>query len=52
VSLKDPDERAFALSDPRGFLARFTAGVILDEVQRVRDLFSYLHSRPSSCPRL
>ena len=42
VSLEQPDERAFALEDPKGFLARFKGPVILDEVQRVPDLFSYL----------
>ena len=34
VSLEDPDEREFALTDPRGFLRRFSEGVILDEIQR------------------
>jgi len=42
VSLEDPEERSFADSDPRGFLARFPQGAILDEVQRCPDLFSYL----------
>lgn len=42
VSLEDPAERAFALEDPRGFLARFAAGAIFDEAQRWPDLFSYL----------
>ncbi len=42
ISLEDPDERAFAQTDPRGFLARFPQGAILDEVQRCPDLFSYL----------
>ena len=42
VSLEDPDERGFATEDPRGFLARFTGPVILDEVQRVPDLASYI----------
>jgi hypothetical protein len=42
VSLEDPAERAFALEDPRGFLARFSAGAIFDEAQRWPDLFSYL----------
>ena len=42
VSLEDPDARAFALEDPRGFLARFPGPVILDEAQRVPDLFSYI----------
>ncbi len=42
VSLEDPEERSFADADPRGFLARFPQGAILDEVQRCPDLFSYL----------
>jgi len=42
VSLEDPEERSFADTDPRGFLARFPQGAILDEVQRCPDLFSYL----------
>ena len=42
VSLEDPEEREFADSDPRGFLARFPQGAILDEVQRCPGLFSYL----------
>ncbi len=42
VSLEDPAERAFALEDPRGFLARFAAGAVFDEAQRWPDLFSYL----------
>ena len=42
ISLEDLEERSFADSDPRGFLARFPQGAILDEVQRCPDLFSYL----------
>lgn len=42
VSLEAPDERGFALEDPRGFLARFAAPVILDEAQYAPDLFSYI----------
>ncbi|MGD9065565.1 MAG: AAA family ATPase, partial [Desulfobacterales bacterium] len=34
ISLEDPDHRAFALEDPRGFLSQFPEQVILDEVQR------------------
>jgi len=44
VSLEDPDERSFALEDPRGFLDRFAGPAILDEIQRVPDLFSYLQT--------
>lgn len=42
VTLEAPDVRAFALEDPRTFLAQFTAGAVIDEVQRVPALLSYL----------
>jgi predicted AAA+ superfamily ATPase len=42
VSLEDPQDRQQALEDPRGFLNRFAGPVILDEVQRAPDLFSYI----------
>lgn len=42
VSLEDPEERAQALDDPRGLLARFPGPAILDEVQRAPELFSYI----------
>ncbi len=42
VNLEAPDEREFAESDPRGFLARFGDGAILDEIQRIPSLLSYL----------
>ena len=42
VLLEDPDTQAFAQSDPRGFLQQYPDGAILDEVQRVPNLFSYL----------
>lgn len=44
VSLEDPDTRAFADADPRGFLGRYPDGAILDEVQRCPDLFSYIQT--------
>lgn len=44
ISLEDPDERAFAEEDPRGFLTRFPDGAILDEAQRCPVLFSYLQT--------
>lgn len=43
-SLEDPDVRALATDDPRGFLAGLPDGGVLDEVQRVPDLLSYLQS--------
>lgn len=42
VSLEDLDTRGFARSDPRGFLASFPDGAVLDEIQRVPDLLSYI----------
>lgn len=44
VSLEDHDNREFALSDPRGFLATYPRGPIIDEIQRVPQLFSYLQT--------
>lgn len=52
VSLEDPDTRAFADEDPRGFLARYPDGAILDEAQRCPALFSYLQTRVDSNQRM
>jgi predicted AAA+ superfamily ATPase len=45
ASLEDPDVRDYALSDPRGFLAQYPDGAVLDEAQRCPALFSYLQTR-------
>jgi len=45
LSLEDPDVRALAESDPRGLLAAFRDGAILDEAQRAPQLFSYLQTK-------
>lgn len=42
VSLENPDTRRFAIEDPRGFIASYPDGAILDEIQRTPDIFSYL----------
>ena len=42
VLLENPDTRQSAVKDPRGFLSQFPEGAVLDEVQRVPELFSYL----------
>ncbi len=42
VNLEALHVREFATADPRGFLAQFRDGAILDEVHRVPDLLSYL----------
>lgn len=44
VSLEEPDVRLRAMEDPRSFLNNYPNGAVLDEVQRVPDLFSYLQS--------
>ncbi|MEW6328046.1 MAG: ATP-binding protein [Thermodesulfobacteriota bacterium] len=46
VSLDDPMERNFALTDPNGFLDRFgERAVILDEVQYAPEILQYLKIR-------
>jgi uncharacterized protein len=42
ANLENPDIRKFAMEDPRGFLSNYPNGAVLDEVQRVPELFSYL----------
>lgn len=51
ASLELPDVRQFAREDPRGFLASLDGPVILDEVQRAPDLFSYLQAEVDEAPR-
>lgn len=41
-TLESPDVRAFAEEDPRAFLGQFPHGAVLDEIQRVPELPSYL----------
>lgn len=42
VSLENPDLRLLSQEDPRAFLNQFSKGAILDEIQRVPHIFSYL----------
>lgn len=42
VNVELPDNRIYAHNDPRSFLEQYQNRVILDEVQNVPDLFSYL----------
>lgn len=44
VSLEDPDVRERVSADPRGFLASQPGGVVIDEVQHVPQLLSYLQT--------
>ncbi len=42
VNLEAPDIRQLAQMDPRAFLEKYPKGAILDEIQRVPDLLSYI----------
>ena len=44
VSLEDIDNRMFASQDPRGFISTYPDKTIIDEVQRVLTLLSYLQT--------
>ena len=48
VSLEDPDQQEFALTDPRGFLNQLPEKVVLDEAQRAPALFSYIQTAADS----
>ena len=50
VSLEAHDVREYATRDPRGFLGTYKRGVILDEVQRTPQLFSYLQEEVDRDP--
>ena len=50
ASLEPLETRAFAIQDPRGFLAQFPAGAILDEVQQTPDLLGYLQDQVDRAP--
>ena len=50
VSLEDLDVRAAAMDDPRGFLNQTSGGMIIDEVQRVPELLSYIQGIVDSNP--
>lgn len=45
VSLENLDIRSLAQDDPRGFLYDYPPPVIIDEIQRVPHLFSYLQEK-------
>ncbi len=50
-SLEPLEQRSFAREDPKGFLAEFPGGAILDEVQRAPDLLSYIQDLVDQDPR-
>ena len=41
-NLESPETREFARNDPKGFLAQFKGRSIIDEIQHVPDLLSYI----------
>ena len=45
VNLEEPDSAEFARFDPKGFIRRYPAPLVIDEVQRVPELMSYLQVR-------
>ena len=48
VSLEDPDMRSFCRNDCKGFLETYSDQTIIDEAQRVPELFSYLQTHVDS----
>ena len=44
MNLEEPDIRLLAESDPRSFLEKYPNGAIIDEVQRVPTLLSYIQT--------
>jgi predicted AAA+ superfamily ATPase len=52
VSLETPDVREFAATDPRSFLARWPSGAIIDEVQHVPQLFSWIQTDVDACGQM
>ena len=51
VTLEAPDERALAREDPRAFLAELPGDAIIDEVQHVPEILSYLQVVVDADPR-
>lgn len=51
VSLEPIDQRDFARRDPRAFLASVRDGAVLDEIQRVPELLSYIQADVDDDPR-
>ncbi|MHC4782831.1 MAG: ATP-binding protein [Planctomycetota bacterium] len=50
-SLEEPNVRRQAQNDPKGLLGGFSGGVILDEIQRVPELLSYLQGLIDANPK-
>ena len=52
LSLEDPDTREFAHGDPRAFLQRHPAPLVIDEAQRVPHLLSYIQTMVDTSGRM
>ncbi len=50
-SMEDPDIRITVKNDPKGFLSQFPDGVIIDEVQNVPELLSYIQGIVDNDPK-
>jgi predicted AAA+ superfamily ATPase len=50
VNLERPDVREYARSDPRGFLHELRDGAIIDEIQRVPELLSWIQADVDARP--
>ncbi|MCX8010760.1 MAG: ATP-binding protein, partial [Ignavibacteria bacterium] len=51
VNLEEPDTCLFAQNDPRSFLNSHPNGLIIDEAQRVPELFSYIQTISDSAKK-
>ena len=51
VDLEQPDVREFAQQDPKAFLAQFPDGAVLDEIQNVPSLLSWIQVLTDADPR-
>ena len=51
VNLEQPDVREFAQQDPKTFLAQFPDGAVLDEIQNVPSLLSWIQVLTDADPR-
>lgn len=50
-SMEDPDIRITVKNDPKGFLSQFPDGVLIDEVQNVPELLSYIQGIVDNDPK-
>jgi len=51
VNLEQPDTREFAIEDPLSFLAQFSNGAVLDEIQNAPALLSWIQVQTDARPQ-